>query len=59
MFCQQWVCLHRIAKLKVLVRTNEQNRILKEHHIHGRSAKSLSGLLTVIHKEFLPEAWQR
>ena len=63
MFCQRWVCLYRIDKLKVLVRTNNgverQNRILKERHIHGRSDRSLSGLLTVIHEEFLPEAWQK
>jgi len=63
MYLQRWLWLHRLDKLRVLVRTNNgverQNRTLKECHIRCRSDKSLSGLLTAIHEQFLPESWRK
>lgn len=56
---KMWVQYHRM-KFGVVVTTNNgtetQNRILKEHYLrwsHGR--RSLSSLITVVVKKFLPE----
>ena len=59
---QRWLQLYR-NKLRIRINTNNgverQNRTLKQSHMRWRSDKSLAGLMTVLHKEFLPAAWLR
>ena len=45
----------------MLIRTNDgverQNRTLKECHVRFSTDKSLSALVVMLHKDFLPEGW--
>ena len=56
---QRWVKYYRMNVLQNAVHTNNgvevQNRILKSY-MRFRTDKSFSGLVTVVHKHYLPEA---
>ena len=59
---RRWMQLYR-NQLRICINTNNgverQNRTLKQYHIKRRSDKFLAGLMTVLHREFLPAAWLR
>ncbi|XP_078489944.1 uncharacterized protein LOC144746767 [Ciona intestinalis] len=60
---ERWVSMYRVGKMRVPVGTNNgverQNRMLKECHIKFQVDKSLSGLVKVLHKDFLPAGYKK
>ena len=59
---RRWLQLYR-NKLRIRINSNNgvetQNRTLKQYLMRWRSDKFLAGLMTVLHREFLPAAWLR
>ena len=59
---RRWLQLYP-NKLRICINMNNgverQNRTLKQYHMRWRSDKFLAGLMTDLHREFLPAAWLR
>ena len=59
---RRWLQLYR-NKLRICINTyngeERQSKTLKQYHMRWRSDKFLAGLMTVLHREFLPVAWLR